>query len=301
LERLRAVLLGQQPRDQPCPAPAAVPPPKTVAESTAEFLDRRKAKISATCHQTYRIALAHFATAFGTRAVTSLTGEEIEDWADRPAWSSSTQHDYLGVVQCWLKWAKHPLTIRRPPKESRGAEAVLSDTQFEKVLKLVTGDLNPLLRVLRETGARPQEIARLTADMVDWQNACHRTKVHKSRKHGERVIHFNATAMELLRGQRRLHPTGALFRNKQGRAFNKDGIVHRMAAVSKRLGFRAIAYGTRHSFATAALVAGTPDAVVAELLGHRGTAMVASHYGHVSGQAKVLKDAVERLGKRAAG
>lgn len=281
-----------------------IPPDRTVTAVVTEFLEKRKTKISSGCWATYDIVLrGHFKPAFGTRPLPSLVAEEIEDWADRPSWSSSTRHDYLGVVQGLLKWGKHPLRIHRPPKESRGAEAVLSEEQFTKVLTVTTGDLRPLLLVLRETGARPQEIARLTAENVDWANTCTRTKIHKSRRHGgERVIYFNTSAMAILLAQRAKRSTGHLFRTQAGTAYSKDRIVHRMAAISKKVGFHVIAYGLgRHSFATAALVAGIPDAVVAELLGHRGTAMVTRNYGHVGGQSRVLKEAVERIGRPKAG
>ena len=68
-----------------------------------------------------------------------------------------------------LKNAGITLRIRRPPKESRGAETTLTDSQFAQVLaelrrpkRNYTGvptDLAELLIALRETGARPQEIA----------------------------------------------------------------------------------------------------------------------------------------------
>lgn len=73
--------------------------------------------------------------------------------------------------------------------------------------------------------------------------------------------------------------------------------VKRMVQVSEKCGVHATAYMGRHSFATRALCAGIPDAVVAELLGHRGTAMVGKHYGHVSSQSRVLKAAVDRLSR----
>lgn len=307
LNRLRAQF--EQPPDIPDPPPTVATvtsqPDPTVAEAVDAFLAKRKPKISPGCWSTYDTALrVHFVPAFGPRAVKSLTAEEIEEWADRPRqWSNSTAHDYLGTVQQLLKFAKCPLSIKRPPKESRGAEAVLSDTQFEIIVSNAgEGDFPQMLRVIRETGARPQEIAGLTVEAMDWEHTCFRTKAHKGRRHGtERVIHFNAAAMRVLNVQRESHATGLLFRTKLGTRFGKDCIVHRMARISKRAGIHATAYMGRHSFATAALVAGIPDAVVAELLGHRGTAMVAKHYGHVSGQARVLKDAVERIRQPRAG
>ena len=52
-------------------------------------------------------------------------------------------------------------------------------------------------------------------------------------------------------------------------------------------------YGYRHSFATDALANGVPDAHVAELLGHSGTAMLHKHYAHLGAKARVLREALE--------
>jgi site-specific recombinase XerD len=74
-----------------------------------------------------------------------------------------------------------------------------------------------------------------------------------------------------------------------------NGIVKRLLAISEVVGFRAVAYGLgRHSFATAALVAGVPDAMVAGLLGHTGTVMLSRHYSHVTSNARAMQDAARR-------
>jgi hypothetical protein len=57
----------------------------------------------------------------------------------------------------------------------------------------------------------------------------------------------------------------------------------------------AVAYGLRHTFATDALANGVPDAQVAELLGHSGTATLHRHYAHLGAKAKVLRDALDRV------
>ena len=73
-----------------------------------------------------------------------------------------------------------------------------------------------------------------------------------------------------------------------------------LAGVSKRVGFRVTAYGLgQHSFATSALANGVPDALVAELLGHRGTKMIHSHYSHLGQRAAALKAAAELASRRA--
>jgi integrase len=56
-----------------------------------------------------------------------------------------------------------------------------------------------------------------------------------------------------------------------------------------------VAYGLRHTFATDAMANGVPDAQVAELLGHSGTAMLHKHYAHLTARAKALREALGRV------
>lgn len=285
------------------------PPGRTVAAAVRDYLAEREAdvnagQIQAKSVRNYRIALKWFDQDFGTRLLAQVSGQEVAAWAARRGWSSSYQHDVLGVVQQLFKWAGVAVTIRRPPKESLGAEVVLTDAQFGLVLANVylkkggKGDLVALLKVLRETGARPAEVSGLTVEGVDWPNACARLRKHKTQRHTgrERVIHFNAAAMAVLEGQRAKYQTGLLFRTRGGKKrYGPNVIVKQLLLVSERVGFRVTAYGLgRHSFATTALVNGVPDTLVAGLLGHVGTGMLHRHYSHLGEQARALKDAAER-------
>jgi len=108
--------------------------------------------------------------------------------------------------------------------------------------------------------------------------------------------------MMVLEKQRAKYGAGLLFRTRVGNAWTPNGIVKRLLVISERAGFRVVAYGLgRHSFATAALVNGVPDAMVAGLLGHTGTGMLSRHYSHVTANARAMRDAAERARGRAAG
>jgi integrase len=286
----------------PLPFPAARS--RVVAEAVAAYLAARRPKLEPESWEGYRTALSvHFCAAFGGRDVFTLSADEVESWAEGRGWSSSTRHNYLGAAATWLKWCGHALSIRRPPKESRGAEVVLSEEQFARALAAYDGaegaDFRELLKVLRETGARPQEVAPLTAEAVDWANGCAVLKKHKTKRHGKtRTLHFSAAALAVLEAQRKKHKTGLLFRTTKGNAYRNRAIVRNMLRVSERVGFRCVAYGLgRHSFATKALSNGTPDAVVAALLGHSSTTMLHRNYGHVDAQSRVLKKAVDDISK----
>lgn len=309
------------------PATLAAPPAKTVAEAVAEFMaaaDKKLAagKLSKMGHKNYRLTCEQVVTAFGPRPIADVAAEEWEGWAAGPhpprpgktaptLWSDSYQHDQLGTVGQLLNAAGCSLKLTRPAKESRGADTCLTDEQFARVLtevcryKTARGDLVELLTALRETGARPGELAYLEVEQVDWANTCTRRKQHKTRRHtgADRIIHFNSAAMAVLESQRTRYGTGLLFRTRSGAAYQPNVIVKRCLVISERVGFRVIAYGLgRHSFATNALAAGVPDAYVAELLGQKGTGMLTRHYSHLGQRAAELKAAAERVaGRKAAG
>jgi integrase len=288
----------------------------TVAEAVERFLvgaDRRAllGKIERHSARNYRTALEALAEAFGPRLLASLTAEEIELWAARPHWSSSYQHSTLGTVASLLRANKVMLNppLVRPPKESRGAETCLTDEQFEQVLANVycsrsRGDLVPLLKLLRATGARPGEVAGLTVEGIDWPNAVQVLVKHKNKKRTgkNRPLIFTEEALSILEGQRAQYGSGLLFRTRGGRkAYGPNVIVKQLLKVSKRVGFRVIAYGLgRHSWCTRALVAGESQTVVAALMG-TSVKMVELHYSHVAEDVRVMRAAAERVSRGKAG
>lgn len=313
-ERALETLLARMAADALARASPPAPTGPTVAEAAADFLahcekKHRGGKLVAASLANYRAVMRFLVESFGPRPLTSLTAAELEDWADRPAWSASSQNARLGMVQTMLRFHRIALAIRRPPRESRGADAVLSDDQFAAVVAAVgkslnrpgrPGDLAELLRLLLVTGARPQEGAMLTVEGVDWGNTCARLKSHKAkRKTGrDRPLRFNSEAMAILTAQRERYGSGFLFRTCKGRPYSPNAIVRRMLVASERVGFRVTAYMLRHTFATRALANGVPDAHVAKLLGHVGTGMLHFHYSHLGEEARALQEAAERAVKK---
>jgi integrase len=185
--------------------------------------------------------------------------------------------------------------VRRPPKASRGAKAVLTAEQAGRLLAAASPAFRVLLRILWLTGARPGEVARLTAADVDVVNCVAVLAEHKTaEKTGRtRVIHLPAEAVSVLGRLAEAYPTGPLLRNSRGGAWTGWAVVKAMEAAREKAGLPdAIAYSMRHTLATDALVKGVPDAHVAELLGHAGTAMLHRHYAHLGAKARVLRQAL---------
>jgi integrase/recombinase XerC len=249
----------------------------------------------------YRWFLTLFADAFGKRAAESIKPFEVEAFARRATWGPTTRADFLGTVVSCFRWAarvgmisSNPLTgVRKPRRHSRGSRVVVSEAVHRKFVEAANPALADLLTVLWETGCRPSELFNLTAAMVDWTNGVVLLTHHKTAdKTGKpRLIVLTATALAVLRRAADRNPDGPLLRKLCGQPWNADDLGRMLRVLGKRIGEKVIAYGYRHAFATDALSKGVPDATVAALLGHSGTAMLHRHYSHLTSRAAVLRDA----------
>ena len=140
-------------------------------------------------------------------------------------------------------------------------------------------------------------MAAITAENFDVEGGMVRLKEHKTAHKGKsRSIYLCPEAVAILQEQKAINPTGFLFRSRFGGPFTKNAIVKAMEAARERAGVSgAIAYGYRHTFATDGLANGVPDAHVAELLGHSGTAMLHRHYSHLGAKADAMREALGKV------
>lgn len=298
-------------QDRPV-APSEIPRPRasagvTVRQVADGFLADISERAKPRTVKVYRFLLTALNTRCGDRRAESLTPADVEGYSRKPTWSVTTRRCFIDAALAAFRWAadrrqrlvaENPLIgIRKPPKASRGRSAVMS----EEDLRLLTEKANPALRsllvLLWETGARPSELCRMTAADVDLANAVAILTEHKTGHTGRpRLVVLTPTALEVLRPLVVRYPVGPLVRRRNGTAWNEDTLNAGMRALRRRAGVaHATAYGFRHTFATDALVKGLPDAQVAALLGHSSTAMLHKHYSHLTGQSRVLRDALAKV------
>jgi integrase/recombinase XerC len=181
--------------------------------------------------------------------------------------------------------------------ESRGDKALVTDDAHATLYQAAPDYFKPFLMLLYLTGARPGEVAAITADNFDEGNGLVRLKDHKTARHGgkPRLIFLSPEALAILREPKAKYGDGHLLRNRYGLPYTKNAVVHLMARLRDKTGVKATAYFYRHSFATAGLANGVPDAQVAALMGHSGTAMLHRHYAHLTAQSQALKEALNRV------
>jgi integrase len=148
------------------------------------------------------------------------------------------------------------------------------------------------------TGARPGEIAGLTASDLDLDKRVAVLASHKTAHLGKaRVLFLCPEAVAILRKLVALRPNGLLFPGHEGATekMTPQVIDKRLQRVCKKAGVKCFAYQYRHTFATEALARGVPDTQVAALLGHASTAMLHRHYAHLGEKARVLQEALKKI------
>jgi integrase len=293
-------LMAEGKQDAPRP-----PRNPTVSEVLSLYLADCGGRLKPKTLYDYKWFLDPFSQQHGGIEVADLTPTLAESYARKPQWSDTTRHDFLGTLSGAFRWAERarviartPLVgLRRPTKASRGLDVLLTAGERERLSAAATPQFRPVLEVLWGTGMRPGEAAAITADNFDPELGVVRLREHKTAHKGKaRVVYLPPSVVELLNGLKGRNPSGPLLRNRCGRPWTGWAVVKAMQATRDRAGLPGkVAYGLRHTFATDALAAGVPDAQVAELLGHSGTAMLHKHYSHLTAKARVLRGALDQV------
>jgi integrase/recombinase XerC len=287
---------GRQPKPEPR---ASV----TVERVIDDFLADAEARVSPECLRQYRKHLLPFAQKHGSRLADALTVTDAETYARKPEWSSTYRANFLAALVTAFRCAersqllgRNPLIgIRKPPKASRGASALISADEHARLVAHADPIFGAYLKLLWLTGARPGEIAGLRAEDVDHVQGIAILSEHKCSHLGKiRVLFLSAEALAVIRGLG--VESGLLFPGEDGQRLTAQAIGCRLRRLCRRAGVRhCIAYGLRHTFATDALSNGVPDAQVAALLGHSGTAMLHRHYSHLTARSQALRQALAQV------
>jgi integrase len=287
------------------PEPESAEKPPTVADVLTAFLADCHGRLKPATVRGYRDFLTPFQAAHGQVKATVLTTATAETYSRRPAWGNSTRHGFLAALSAAFRWAErtgrlpsNPLRhLRKPPIDSRGDKVLITADEHARLLQAAPSYFKPFLQLLYLTGARPGEVASITAERFDPTAGAVRLREHKTARHGKRrVIFLSTEAVAVLTGQLARYGSGHLLRGRWGLPYSKNAVVHSFQSLRRKTGIRhATAYGYRHSFATDALSRGVPDAIVAGLLGHSGTTMIHRHYNHLSARTAVLRSALSQV------
>jgi len=223
-------------------------------------------------------------------------------------WSRTTRHNAITAAKAAFRWAHrqgyiltNPIAVVEKPGADR-REAVLTEGQFRTILAETPDEaFRDFLVALWETGARPSEVAKVSAaecrvgdGLWVFPPKRHKTGGKTGRP---RIVYLTAEASELTRRLVAKHPEGPLFRNLRGNAWTRNALALRFRRIRARHGFgpEAVAYAFRHRFVTDALRNGVPIATVSGLVGHVDTTMVSRTYSHLHRETEHFTEAIRKV------
>ena len=276
------------------------------------YVAHANAKLAALTGDFYRKYLDSFAQHAGRMAVSEVLPLHVTAWlAKHPSWGQSSRSGAITAVKRAFRWARieghiptNPLAEMAKPS-IRPRETILLPEQANEIrASIAAGDpFGDLLDTLRDSGCRPSEAMSMQAKHLDVDNGVVKMASKTTAATGrERVIHLTPKLVQRLQELAVANPSGPLLLATAPTAGGQPGpwtrhtVAHRFARLRKRLGMgkEATAESYRHLFATDLLMAGVPIATVAELMGHRSTAMVEKHYSHLRKRYSHLKEALAK-------
>jgi integrase len=151
---------GRKPKAEPKPEPTRTATVRAVIDG---FLADAQERACPGTMRNYRLFLLPFAAQHGPRPADALTVAEAEAYARKPEWSSTYRAHFLAALVTAYRWAergqviaRNPLQgLRKPPKASRGAKALVSAETHACLCEHADPLLRAYLQLLWLTGAGP--------------------------------------------------------------------------------------------------------------------------------------------------
>jgi integrase len=258
--------------------------------------------------ETYRgyfFYVQSFCETFGFLCVNDVRPHHVLEWISKKNWGPTSQFNAVRSAQRVFNWAvKQKLLAQNPIKgmerpRPKSRTSYVTNEEFRSLRRAAVPRFRLFLFVLRQTGARPSEVRRLTWDQVRedrWVLSEHKT-VGKTGK--PRVIYLTPLMQRLMRILRRHATNKYVFINCHGRPWTTNAVRLQMKRLRDKLGLRAnvCVYEIRHAFGTYGVLHGVDIATLAELMGHRDTTMVSRVYAHLAGQTAHLAAAVAKAAR----
>ncbi len=285
----------------------------TVAEIADLFLEWSNRHNDPGTYEWYKKFLQSFSDSYGSLEALKLKPFHVTRWLDsHRGWKEGTRRCAIIAVKRAFNWAEaeglqtgNPLKhLKKGPPRRR--ERILTASERPAILKAIRDEaFRNFIVALQETGCRPSEVARVTAEEVDWEHGLWVFTEHKTKKKTgrPRVIYLTPTMVELSKKLMEENPTGPLFLNRVGKPWTRNAIRCRFRHLRQKFPHLkgVVAYTYRHSYVTDALENGVGIAQVAELLGHTSTEMVMQHYQHLRDKREHLRQAAILATQRKAG
>jgi integrase len=280
----------------------------SVLEAFIDHCERNKKKNT---YDLWRRVLQPFVLKLGRVAVKDLkqhmvtsfltemeTVPRVHEKRGEVTWGPGTRSIFLSALKAAFNWAigEEMITLnpvarmKKPPARSRGIQNRLTEEQFQRVLPRASCQFRDFLIAMNDTGARPGEIAQVTATDFNEELKAWVLVKHKTERTGKkRVIYVTDRVVRILRRLGNEHPEGPVFRNRAGRPWTTGTLAKQFSRIREELGLGAVTpYAIRHKFATEYLLSGGTFGYLKELMGST-IAVLEHHYGHLNEHSGAIR------------
>lgn len=265
------------------------------------YLDWSEVNQADSTYLFYKTYLESFRKAVGTLKVAALRPYHVTEWVKDQKWTNpNTVHGAMRSVQRAFNWSKRQGLITASPLDGlekptpQPREVDLTAEQFQEILDAVVDPtFRDVLIVLRETGARPQEVRLVEARYI--KGRCWIFPQSKSKgKRRPRVVLLNDKAFEITQRYAGQYKTGPIFRNAKGMPWSKSALTQRCERLSEKTGIKIRPYSIRHHFVDEGLVNGADPVALSIVLGHASPKMVTEVYQSVGKRNEHLEETLRR-------
>jgi site-specific recombinase XerD len=196
--------------------------------------------------------------------------------------TSTTVNGYFRALRTFFNWLEreelvieNPFKNLKPPKIDKKVIQALSPAEIDRLFKLCSGKSTldvrnkAILSVFLDTGLRISELANLTIDDVNVDNASLLIRHGKGGK--QRVVRIGVKAQKALWKYITLYRKGnsnRLFQNRSGESMGVLGIKILIKRLGDRAKVKVHPHKLRHTFAISFLRAGGDVFSLQYLLGH---------------------------------
>jgi integrase len=234
----------------------------------------------------------------------SLRPYHVQKWIDdNPRPLSDTTKNYRITTICGVfNWAKkmgylerNPVEGMPKPKRTVRQEFLPADRWRELLDAATDEEFKDWLSIMLATGARAEEMFKLKAEHFDGERFVLPIEDSKGRRES-RIIYLPEPALYIVKRLADENPEGPLLLNKQGQPWNRNSVRCRFRRLKKVLNMpKLCATVLRHSYAHHRLTSGQDALTVAELLGHKGTDMLAKRYGKIGQNRGYMNGEANRI------
>ncbi len=290
-----------------------LPPSKnlTLAELIERFRKWSKDEHTASTQEWYN---GHLDSLLDFRSYKKLQAAELKPshvsaWVSSRKLGQSTRRGAITVVKSLYSFAEKNCSIRNDPIRHMPRPAMLrrsaaTTEQRSRITEAVRDEaFASYLLVITESGCRPGEAMKLTADMVQLAEG---VIVFSGKTTGvtghDRIIYMTDRLQSLLAKLMIERPTGSLLLNTDGNPWNRNAVRCRFRRLRAKLNIKGVvAYSLRHAYVTDGLEAGVGIAQMAELAGHSDTKMISEVYSHLQERREHMREQAEKATKKPGG